>query len=240
VADAEPGDPPQRIPRPPDAEPGDPPPWSSLPPDRRNGFTIGRVRAALTTPFDPDVRPGPPTAGQPRQSAVLAALFDEGGEARVVLTRRASHLRNHRSEVSFPGGGVDTGETLVDAALREAWEEVGMTPSAVEVIGMLSPIVTFTSGALINPFVGLLPARPSLHANAAEVERVFDVSLTELLAHGVHRSERWTFGGQPRDMYFFELPGDIVWGATARLIWELLVRVTGSAPDTEQELTALP
>jgi len=233
VADAEPAPPPQRIPRPPLAEPGPPPPWASLPVERRSGFTIDRVRAALTTPFDPAFRPGRPIGGQPRQSAVLAAVFDEGGETRIVLTRRASHLRNHRSEVSFPGGRVDPGETLVEAALREAWEEVGITPGSVDVIGMLSPLVTFSSGALINPFVGVLPTRPSIRVNAAEVERAFDVSLTDLLLTGVHWSERWHFGGEPRDMYFFDLPGDIVWGATARLIWELLVRVTGSAPEPE-------
>jgi 8-oxo-dGTP pyrophosphatase MutT (NUDIX family) len=238
-AGAEPGVPPQKIPRPPGAEPGPPAPWVSLPSGRRSGFTIDRVRAALTTPFDPDARPGRPEDGEPRQSSVLAALFDEAGEARMVLTRRASHLRNHRSEVSFPGGAVDPGETLVGAALREAWEEVGLAPDSVEVIGMLSPIVTFSSRALINPFVGLLPARPSLQANPAEVERAFDVSLSDLLLTGVHRSERWHFGGEPRDMYFFELPGDIVWGATARLIWELLLRVTGSAPDTEAEIATL-
>jgi 8-oxo-dGTP pyrophosphatase MutT (NUDIX family) len=234
---AELGPPPQRIPRPVNAELGPPPPWATLPAGRRSGFTIDRVRAALTTPFDPTFRPGVPVGGQPRQSAVLAPLFEEEGEVRLVLTRRASHLRNHRSEVSFPGGGVDPGETLVGAALREAWEEVGLAPESVEVIGMLSPMVTFTSGALINPFVGLLPGRPSLRVNPAEVERAFDVSLTDLLTSGVHRSERWHFGGEPRDMYFFDLPGDIVWGATGRLVWELLVRVTGGAPDAE--ITAL-
>jgi len=171
---------------------------------------------------------------------VLGALFDEGAEARIILTRRASTMRSHRSEVSFPGGRVDPGETLVAAARREAHEEVGIDPAAVEVIGTLTPLMTFSSAALINPFIGVLPRRPVLRANPAEVERVFDVALSELLAEGVHRTERWEIGGVFRDMHFFDLPGDIVWGATGRLLWELLGKVTGTMPEPGPEDGPLP
>jgi len=171
---------------------------------------------------------------------VLAALFDEEGESRVVLTRRASTMRSHRSEVSFPGGRVEAGETLVGAALRESNEEVGLDPRDVEVIGELTPLTTFSSGALIQPFVGFLPGRPLLRANPNEVELAFDVALAELLADGIHRSERWAFGDVRRDIHFFDLPGDIVWGATARMLWELLSRVTGTVPDPRPEDGPLP
>jgi 8-oxo-dGTP pyrophosphatase MutT (NUDIX family) len=199
-----------------------------LTPGHRRGLGLATVRAALSGPVDWDERA---TGGEgPRVSAVLAPLFEEDGETRVVLTRRAATLTSHQSEVSFPGGRVDPGESLVDAALREAWEEVGLDPALVEVIGTLTPLTTYTSAALVNPFVGVLPGRAQLRANPAEVDLVFDMALAELLADGVHRSEHWGLAGENRELHFFELPGDIVWGATGRLLWELLVKVTRGTP----------
>ncbi|MHB8464264.1 MAG: NUDIX hydrolase [Acidimicrobiales bacterium] len=215
--------PPQIIPRPPSSEPGPPAPWERLGPDQRRGFTLALVRARLDEQVDIRVRPV-----VARESAVLAALFEEAGESRVVLTRRAATLRSHRGEVSFPGGRVEPGETLVETALRESWEEVHLDGTGIEIIATLTPLETFSSQALIRPFVGALPGRPQLRANPVEVARVFDVSLAELLVAGVHRSERWGIGDVSREMHFFELPGDIVWGATARLLWELLARVTST------------
>jgi 8-oxo-dGTP pyrophosphatase MutT (NUDIX family) len=154
---------------------------------------------------------------------VLAPLFEEDGETRVILTRRAAHLRSHTGEVSFPGGRLDDDEAPVAAALREAAEEVGIDPTAVDIIGELSPLATVGSRASITPFVGVLGGRPVLTPNPEEVELAFDVSLAELMGDGVFREERWQFAGlQNRPMYFFELPDDIVWGATARMLFELL------------------
>jgi 8-oxo-dGTP pyrophosphatase MutT (NUDIX family) len=180
------------------------------------------VRAALTTPVDHGA-----VRGSEPEAAVLVALFEEGGETRVVLTRRASTLRSHRGEVSFPGGRADAGETLVVAALREACEEVSLDPEAVEIIGSLPPLTAVSSRALITPFVGVLASRPVLHPSPSEVERVFDVALAELLGDGVHRSEHWSRAGADIEVQFFELPGDIVWGATARVLVGLLRRVMG-------------
>lgn len=194
-----------------------------MPPARRSGLTLAVVRTALTHPVDID---RVPAAG--RESAVLAALFEAGGETRVVLTRRASTMRSHRSEVSFPGGRVDPDETLVGAALREAWEEIALDPAAVEIIGTLTPLTTISSGALIHPFVGVLAGPPVTRANPAEVELVFDVALADLLADGIHHVEHWEIGGIRRDLHFFDLGTDIVWGATGRMLAELLNRVTGT------------
>lgn len=217
-----PGD--QVIPRPPGVRPGAPAPWAALPAERRRGIGLDRVRAALD-------RTGPAVASEPllpveldtpREAAVLAALFEEDGEARVVLTRRSSRLRSHRGEVAFPGGRADEGEDLLAAALREATEEVGLDPAAVEIVGELGRLTTRSSGAWITPFVGVLDARPSLVASPAEVELVFDVALADLLADGVYRQELWG----DHDVYFFELDHDTVWGATARMLRELLEAVT--------------
>ena len=156
---------------------------------------------------------------------MLAALFEEGGETRVVLTRRAATLSSHQSEVAFPGGRVEPGEAFAAAALREAWEEVRLDPKRVELIGELTPMLTYTSSSFVHPFVGVLPGRPLLRANPTEVEVVFDVALADLLADGVYRAEQWGLD-EERELHFFELPGDMVWGATGRMLVELLDRVT--------------
>jgi 8-oxo-dGTP pyrophosphatase MutT (NUDIX family) len=154
---------------------------------------------------------------------VLCALFEEAGEAHVILTRRSSNLRSHTGEVSFPGGRLDVGERAVDGAMREASEEVGIEPSAIEIVGPLSPLVTVRNQVLISPFVGLLGARPTLVPSPAEVERAFDVSLAELVSDGVYREELWQAPGEEwRSISFFELHGDTVWGATAWMLCDLL------------------
>jgi 8-oxo-dGTP pyrophosphatase MutT (NUDIX family) len=132
-------------------------------------------------------------------------------------------MRSHTGEVSFPGGRLEDGEAPAAAALREASEEVGVNPAVVEILGQLTPLATFSSRASITPFVAVLPGRPTLTANPAEVERAFDVSLAELVADGVYHQELWKLPGVGwREMNFFELIGDTVWGATARMLVELL------------------
>jgi 8-oxo-dGTP pyrophosphatase MutT (NUDIX family) len=183
-------------------------------------LSLDRVRATLTTSLEVTR-----TLGEESESSVLVALFEEEGETRVVLTRRAATLRLHRSEVSFPGGRVNRGEGLVAAALREAHEEIALDPASVTVIGSLGFFTTVSSAALITPWVGLLAGRPALVANPAEVERVFDVALADLMVEGVHHSERWVRAGFDIELQFFDLSGDVVWGATGRVLVELLTRV---------------
>jgi 8-oxo-dGTP pyrophosphatase MutT (NUDIX family) len=170
---------------------------------------------------------------------VLCALFDEASSAReapqaqVVLTRRSSRLRSHAHQVSFPGGRIDRGELPLAAALREAHEEVGLDPASVHVLGELAPLCTFANPAPITPFVAALPGRPALHPNPAEVERAFTVPLVELTDPEVYREELWVFpDGSERSIPFFELWGDTVWGATARMLRELLDLVAGSVSPT--------
>jgi 8-oxo-dGTP pyrophosphatase MutT (NUDIX family) len=148
-------------------------------------------------------RQEPPVASaagraRPALSAVLVPLFEEDGEARMVLTRRAEHLRTHTGEVSFPGGRLGTGETPEEGALREAAEEVALEPTSVDLVGRLGERFTSSSGTTITPVVGILPSRPHLVANRSEVEHVFDVALSELLAEGVFREERWRVPGRVR------------------------------------------
>ncbi len=239
--------PPQVIPRPADWRPGAPPSWAEVPTDQRREITVPRVREALaaagligpppaelgTDPmFGPSVTLAEGTVLDVRRvsAAVLAVLFEEAGEARLILTRRSTSLRTHRGEVSFPGGRLDEDEDAVAAALREANEEVQLDPSQAEIVGWLHPVMTMVSASLILPVLATLSTRPSLTASPAEVERVFDVSLAELARPDVFHEERWSIPGREIPgsddnsfpVWFFEVAGEMVWGATARMLYELL------------------
>jgi 8-oxo-dGTP pyrophosphatase MutT (NUDIX family) len=236
----------QRIPRPAGTLPGAPAPWSELPEDRRGGITVDEVRRALASLPEGPVRPAPVQAGRPvtpaelpsgrdaRPAAVICLLFQQDGEANVVLTRRSAHLRSHSGEVSFPGGRLQPGELPLQAALREANEEIGIDAGSVDVIGQLTPLTTVRSPALVHCFVGDFhgPAATSLDFvfDPGEVERVFWVQLSRLADDGVYHEELWpALGGPGQTVYravpFFRLDEDIVWGATGRLLTELLGRV---------------
>ena len=163
-----------------------------------------------------------------RGSAVLAPLYEEDGEVHVVLTRRAQHLRSHRGEVSFPGGGQEPGEDLRATALREAWEETGLDPTSVEIVGELHHLQTVTSRSYIVPYVGVLPGRPELTANPAEVERILFVPLRELLDDESYHEEHWGLVPLERTISFFDVEGDTIWGATGWMLRDLLSRITGT------------
>jgi 8-oxo-dGTP pyrophosphatase MutT (NUDIX family) len=245
--------PPQVIPRPPDWVPGAPAPWDGLPATARRGIAIDRVRDALERVGQagpvPDglglthVLQAPElvavverAAVERINSGVLAALFEEEGEARLIFTRRSADLRLHTGEVSFPGGRIDPGETPSAAALREAHEEIGLDPGFVTTVGWLHPVLARRSLSLIMPVVATLSERPRLLPNEREVARVFDVSLAELAEPSTFHEERWLIpevlgehtagGGLP--IWFFEVADEMIWGATARMIYELLrVVLTG-------------
>lgn len=160
-------------------------------------------------------------------AATLLALFQEDGDVRLVLTRRSTALPVHAGEIALPGGRVNPGEGMVEAALREAEEEVGLPPSAVEVVGWLEPVVGRTSGSVALPVVGLLAERPDLTPDPLEVAAVFDVAVADLLAEGVYREERWDVPVPDRPIHFFELPDVTVWGMTARVLYQFLSLVIG-------------
>lgn len=219
----------QIIPRPLTSRAGGLAPWADLPPERRRP-TLADVRRALA-------EAGPALASErellpeiDRASAVLAPLYEVGGELHVVLTRRTWNLRSHQGEVSFPGGRQDASDVdLWRTALREAKEEIALDPSSVECVGELDHLATVTSRSFIVPYVGALPDRPELTANAGEVSAILHVPVAELLDPAIFREERWTFpGGWERPIFFFELVGDTVWGATGAMLRQLLGLVTGT------------
>jgi 8-oxo-dGTP pyrophosphatase MutT (NUDIX family) len=215
---------PQKIPRPAGVRTGEPAPWAGVPAAARRGLTLERVRAALEG-LGPPRRPELVVEGAV-PAAVLVALFEERGEARVLLTRRTTTLPSHRGEVSFPGGKALAGEDLRVAALRETQEELGLSPEAVDVVGELDHLTTVASRFVLAPFAGVLAGRPHLTPNASEVDRAFDVALAELLEDDVFHEERWEIFDEERPVFFFDLVGDTVWGATARILHQLLALLT--------------
>jgi 8-oxo-dGTP pyrophosphatase MutT (NUDIX family) len=167
--------------------------------------------------------------GIDRASAVLAALYEEQDELFVVLTRRTWELRAHSGEVSFPGGRQDDGEDLWQTALREAREEIALDATDIERLGELDHLATITSRSFIVPFVAALPRRPATTPNPTEVSAVLHVPVAELLDPTIFREERWTFPwAEDRPIFFFELVGDTVWGATGAMLRQLLGLATGT------------
>ncbi len=163
----------------------------------------------------------PPFPGS-RLSAVLLALVEGDHGVEVLLTRRSMAMRTHRGEVSFPGGRVDEGETVVEAALREAHEEVGLDPTAPRVVGELAHLNTIVSRSYIVPVIATLDRRPELTAQTAEVDRVMWTPISDLTAPGVYHLERWGTPPLDRSLHFFELSDETVWGATAHVLVDLL------------------
>lgn len=157
-----------------------------------------------------------------KASAVLIALFQGDQGAEVVLTRRSQQLTNHRGEVSFPGGRIDIHERAVDTALREAHEEINLSPDCVEIVGQLNPTATLVSNSHIVPLVARLKDKPSLEVSNTEVERVFTVPLIELIRPDTYAEEFWGAPSREYRLHFFHLDDETIWGVTGQMLYQLL------------------
>jgi 8-oxo-dGTP pyrophosphatase MutT (NUDIX family) len=157
-------------------------------------------------------------------SAVLVPLFcDERGRLHAVFTKRRADLRRHAGEISFPGGRRDDGETLIETALREAHEEVGLQPNTVELVGALAPVGTFVTNYAIYPFVGLIERGFEWIVQEAEVAEVLELAIDDLVAG--HSIERLVRRGMAFKSDVYRVDGHMVWGATARILGDLLSRL---------------
>jgi 8-oxo-dGTP pyrophosphatase MutT (NUDIX family) len=156
-------------------------------------------------------------------AAVLIPMHGWPSSPGLVFTERRGDLRRHAGEVSFPGGRRDPGEELIETALREAEEEIGLSPGKVEVAGALPPVGTFVTNYKVHPFVGLIPDGLRFEPNPAEVESVLIASLDDL--RGGYAKRRLVRSGIPIKTDTYLLGERLIWGATARILGELLERL---------------
>jgi 8-oxo-dGTP pyrophosphatase MutT (NUDIX family) len=175
------------------------------------------VRARLDGRLDP--RPAPVPGEGDRLAAVLLPLL--AGD-RLVLTRRTEHLSRHPGEISFPGGlAHDEDVDLMATALRETEEELGLAPAEVEVLGALAPVHTFVSAILIVPFVGVISSEPVFAPSEAEIAEVLAYPLAELSA--AETTVEWPRDGHVYRGFAYPMSdGNTIWGATAKILNELI------------------
>jgi 8-oxo-dGTP pyrophosphatase MutT (NUDIX family) len=189
------------------------------------------LREALARPAGPssdfDLNPGirPPADKPLRPAAVLVPVWLQGDGPRLILTKRSSHLKHHPGQIAFPGGKRDESDaSLEDCALREAWEEIGLTPDRVELLGTL-PVHETVTGFSITPFVGLIRGDFSPRPEAGEVDEVFTVPLAHVLTPARFAIERRQWMGVWRRYYAVPYGPYYIWGATARILRGLAERV---------------
>jgi 8-oxo-dGTP pyrophosphatase MutT (NUDIX family) len=195
--------------------------------------TTLRERLAGTLPgLEAQLRfmPTPPRTGwkpgefpsDARIAAGLLLVYPGTDGPSVPLTVRASHLRRHAGQISLPGGAVDQGETLAQAALREAYEEIGVDPARVRILGELTPVHVLVSGFTLHPIVGITDERPEFRPAAHEVETVIEVSIADLQDASNIRQGIRTREGLAIEYPYFHLRGSQVWGATAMILGEFV------------------
>jgi 8-oxo-dGTP pyrophosphatase MutT (NUDIX family) len=162
----------------------------------------------------------------PRRAGVLVPLFVREGKLWVVLTRRTETVEHHRGQISFPGGGEEPeDESLLDTALRETEEEIGVAAEDVRYLGRLSPIVTVTD-FYVEPYVGAIPQPYAFRPQAAEIAELIEAPVAALLDPRI--LERRPFPGRPEPVLFYHHGEHVIWGATARILKELLDALTAA------------
>ncbi len=188
--------------------------------DYSNGVARGSVRHS-----DYDLNAPPATPRDLRRAAVLVPLVDRPAGLRVLLTRRTDHLHDHAGQISFPGGRVESRDNgVIDAALRETEEEIGLSEKFIEVVGFLDDYETVT-GYLITPVVGFVRPGFNLTIDDFEVADAFEVPLEFLLNPENHQIHMRTRDGRERRYYVFEYENRYIWGATAGMLMNLYRRV---------------
>ena len=159
-----------------------------------------------------------------RNAAVLITLFDENNETYISFIRRASTLRAHSGEIAFPGGASDVSDVSpIVTALREAHEEIGLTPTRVDVLGIMPTVFTVVSNFLITPVVAYLPEGPgTLRLQESEVSEIIFLPLQGLANPAIYHTEQWVRDNVPHTVSFFDYGTYRIWGATAHMLTMLL------------------
>ena len=171
------------------------------------------LKSSLSTLIDPKIE----TDGKFRLASILVVIY--GKDPIVVMTEKPKHMKFHAGEISFPGGKLDSLDSdLLQTALRETSEEIGLTISKDQVIGQLEPVVTLNSGFLILPFISVVDTIPTLSANC-EVEKIFHIPLESFLK--TESKDPDPSHNIIQEMFTFEYQNQIVWGASARILKQI-------------------
>ena len=195
-------------------------------------FTIAAIRRALSlSPKKPLAETSLVPAG------VMVLLYVKLGEYHVLLNRRTDSVEDHKGEISFPGGRMDAGDkTLLDTALRETYEEMGVRPDDVEVLGELDDVAT-NSRYRVSPFVGAIPEAYNFSPSESEVAEVIEVPLAGLASGQADRDEVRIVDGAPVQFKTYVHRGHVIWGATARILQHFL-KLLDAAVEQESPWTS--
>jgi 8-oxo-dGTP pyrophosphatase MutT (NUDIX family) len=158
-----------------------------------------------------------------RISAVLAPIFLKAGQYHLLFMQRTERVKEHKGQISFPGGAYEKADgLLLNTALREAQEEVGLAPGDVEVLGELDDMLTVATNYVISPFVGLIPYPYKFKLDNWETEELIEVPLTALMDKNCFSESKTITNGQEIEVYFYKYGDKVIWGATARILKQFL------------------
>jgi 8-oxo-dGTP pyrophosphatase MutT (NUDIX family) len=156
-------------------------------------------------------------------SAVLIPIYKDKGVYHIVFIKRTETVKAHKGQISFPGGAREKEDSsLLDTALRESYEEIGLDTRDVEVLGELDDEITTTSNYIVTPYIGMIPWPYEFVKNTDEVDEILTVPIPSLLGEGCLRPDTETLNGRKVDSYAYHYRGEVIWGATARILKKLL------------------
>ena len=160
-------------------------------------------------------------------SAVLVPIYHKQGQYYILLTKRTETVKDHKGQISFPGGAYEAEDrTLVNTALRECAEEIGLTADRIEVLGELDDTLTHTSNYIISPFVALIRWPYQFNIDQREIEEIIEVPIMALLERNCQREKTEILDGEAITSYFYHYQGKVIWGATAKILNQFLVIFT--------------
>ncbi len=162
----------------------------------------------------------PNIAEQAIPSAVLILLYPYKDNIYFILTERTNEVQYHKGQISLPGGSWENGEHLHETALRETEEEIGIPAEETKIICELTPLFVKVTGYMIHPYVGYITKKPNIVPHPNEVNKVFTVSISELMNPVNRLTELWNIRKTPVDVPFFQFGKYKVWGATAMILSE--------------------
>jgi 8-oxo-dGTP pyrophosphatase MutT (NUDIX family) len=175
-----------------------------------------QIKTALALHKRVPMAPGPVRAG------VIIPLFLKNGAYHILFTKRAENLTHHRGEISFPGGVYQPEDNdILQTALRETWEETGIVPEDVDILGVLDDFLSIHN-YLVTPYVGMVAARHTLRINPAEIERIIEVPLSFLLRSDIFLIEEGNWQGRTYPRYFLTYEGDKIQGLTAAVLKQFM------------------